>query len=176
MRLRRPLNYSNWLFFIEDPEGNELRLPATGHFKNKQEAVTHVTSYINHLAESGHVEYKNTIIAGAGRLGISVTEYSGLLIEHQLCLRNKGVESGLCYNSGFGDTLHQIAGKVDTIIAKAPAPIQKAAKAILSRVLPKDNKGKPQVRAGGCSRCGGTRTFTANKNNLGRASNLNKYK
>ena len=36
------------------------------------------------------------------------------------------VQSGLCYNSGFGDQLHSIAHKVDSIVDKAPAPLKKA--------------------------------------------------
>lgn len=169
MKLKDPLQFSRWQFYCQSPDGTQIKLPIDSEYAASQEALY---GLVFSQFDSFGNEYKTQISLQAAKLNMTYTEYVKKSIEHQICLRN--AEEELCWEDGFGDEIHSFLSHVDDMIESAPKILKVVGKAVTS-VSTLLATGKAQKNFRGCSTCGGTRTFVAAKNNLGRAGAVNNY-
>lgn len=176
MKLKRPLNFGRWEFFVEQDSGEEYRIPAAGFAKSSRGLSILVDAYFNSQAMQGKPEYLDSAKKEARALHIEYWDYLTNLIEHQICLRNGGSGGKLCNSSGLGDDLHSLAEGVDSIIEKSPKIVKKVVATALRSTLLRGKKisNNVQPRLSGCSACGGSKSYNKQGNNLGRAGRLNK--
>ena len=160
-----------------NPEGGEVVL---GPFSNLYTLQNQVLSYIGIYDSMTNDEYSKKLkedakwyAGGEEAAGILRGEteywkkYVKLLIEHQMCLRNKSIK---CWSGGVGDDIHNVLTKVEGfVMEKAPEPIQKMVRRFASVI----SKGK-RSSVTGCSSCGGTVVMSPSVANMGRAGKLNK--
>jgi len=168
MYLKNRMQFSSWEFFLEDPDGNEIRIPEKGKYASSIDQIFHmVMDQIDQFPE----EYTDMIRFNAGKLTTPWRSYIKKVIEHQICIRNNRPDE-LCWNDGFGDKLHSLTKKIDVVIDHLPKFISSAAQMAV-RAVTKAATGKSSPRIGGCATCGGTRTFNPGVQNLGRVGKLN---
>lgn len=104
------------------------------------------------------------VTANFKNLKMEVPANLSQLIEHQICVR-QARPSDLCWNDGIGDDIH----------TKWAAPFLSGAARLAAKVLGPDSKIERVIRAvKSCPSCGGSRVYSAGKNNLGRAGTLNR--
>lgn len=169
MYLKKPQFFGQWKFIAIDPSGNEISIPREGVEKTKEALVHKVFSQLKSFDEATDGRYLEKVRKQAQKHGLELQEYIAKVVEHQVCLRGSPT---LCWDDGFGDTLHSFAMKVDNWVESLPVGSTAARAAV--RVATFIATGKSQRRLSGCSKCGGTRTFSPDANNLGRAGTLNR--
>lgn len=161
------MNVSGWTFSMEDPAGVVFEVPGNPQGANSLEECLGLTmEYIDAYDNATNGEYSRNQRSLALDASMDFRSFMRKLIEHQMCLRGKAE----CYQDGLGDKLHNVMTKVDAVVASAPGPLKKVAESIIAAITPSHT-----TTLGGCSRCGGTRTFQKNKDNLGRAGRLNRF-
>ncbi len=167
MTLRSPHTFSQWQFHLETPDGvafvlSELTL---------QKLIDLV---IRQIAEFDKIKegYSAAARQEAASLGLDWRQYISYAIQNQICVRNDGLKSGLCWG-GKGDKLHHFMKGLDQKVSDAPVIIRKAGEAITA-VATFVATGKAQTAFGKCQTCGGRRTFKADAKNLGRVARVNK--
>jgi hypothetical protein len=161
--------FGEWKFFLIHPEnGSELKLPID---RENAQSISEITQIVvAQMTEFDRIsggQYTSKAKEEAASRNISFPAYVNLLIQHQICLKNGG--NNICWEGGIGDTIHKMFSKIDGLVAKMPKALQSAAAAVFKAVTPSGSR-----TLGGCSSCGGTKTFNPNVNNLGRAGTLNK--
>lgn len=169
MKIKDPLQFSRWQFFCIAPNGEQIKLPIDSEYAASLSSLHNLV--LEQFNSFGN-EYKTSIALQAARLNMTYTEYVKVSIEHQICLRNEG--ENLCWDSGFGDQVHSFFTHLDKSIESASKPLRVVGK-ILTSAATLVATGKAQKNFRGCSSCGGTRTFSAVQNNLGRAGAVNNY-
>lgn len=177
MRLKDPLNYGSWIFFIgEESEDDSqlLRIPEQGTMNSRKNITRAVMATFESLARQGKPEYKQVAMEEAQMMNLSYDAYVAKVIEHQICIREGGVGGGKCYPSGIGDKLHSFAEKIDAKIDKAPKLVKKVFEKVVKSTVFQGKKVSPgrKVRLGGCSACGGSRSFSRAGKNMGRAGRM----
>lgn len=99
--------------------------------------------------------------------------YLSLAIQHQICMRMEdSVAKGVCWK-GAGDKIHSFMKGVDKVVDATPTFVKRLGIGI-TKAATKLTTGESQEKFGGCPTCGGRRTFSGRKRNLGRAAKLNK--
>lgn len=131
-----------------------------------------VIAQISQFDSNSNGEYSKKAREEAAALKLQWPAYINKVIQHQICLRSEDA-SRICWDDGYGDKLHHLAGKIDNGIDKLPAGLGGiAAKAVM--LATKVATGKSSKRLGGCSVCGGTKKFNPyEKRQLGRAGVVN---
>jgi len=143
-------------------------IPAEDKYTN---GLDKLTSLVMGQVKQFPQSYMDGISFNASKLDISPGKYIMAAIEHQICLRESDPKQ-MCWNGGIGDKIHTLAGDIDRAIAKAPSIISKVGIAAV-KAATLVTTGKAHRKLGTCSTCGGTRVFSPNANNLGRAGTLN---
>ena len=172
MYLKNP-NQHTKVFFLKDPVTEEvIRIPEKGGAKSLPDLANAVIRQVSEWDRVTDGRYSQQAKQEAADLKLTWQAYWNKVIQHQMCLRATEPEK-VCWNDGFGDTIHRAASMVDDLIDKAPKFIkgagQKAASLITRAV-----SGTGHKRLSGCSACGGTKVFDPNaKRNLGRAGKVN---
>jgi hypothetical protein len=171
MRIKNTLSFGSWEFFIGEPGEEEIRVPIEGFIRSQRSIINAVSLQFDSLSLQGFPKYKEKALEEAKMMNLPYNIYLGKLIEHQICLRHGGLSSGICSSSGFGDKIHYMAEKVDTLIDKTPPVIQRIASTFIKSVTHQKGSsvGAKRVRLGGCGGCGGRRVYTSQGKNLGRA-------
>jgi hypothetical protein len=149
-----------------DPKGEEVAVPPSGVSSSKQKLLNQVLSYIGMYDNITGNEYSKEQRRLAEEAGMPFDQYIGKLIEHQLCLRSKSIK---CFNDGVGDAVHEVMGKIDGFVERAPKPIKLLIQKVFAEVTPSKSR-----TLGGCSACGGSRIMAPRANNLGRAGTMNR--
>lgn len=167
MHIKRRNFFSKWDFIAIDPSGQELKIPRNGYAKSREELVEMVFSQLKQFDAATNGEYLKKARKSAGDMDLKA--YLAKVVEHQVCLR---VGREFCYDDGFGDTMHGLAVRIDNWVDGLGVGKKAAIAAV--QVATFLATGKKQRKLGGCSRCGGTRKFSSDANNLGRAGTLNK--
>lgn len=162
------MQVTNWNFIMEDPSGNEVMVPPERGLPNLAALTAMVLSYINIYDNATQNQYSLKQRELAAQAGKPFESYIRKVIEHQFCLRNKnqGVD---CWSDGLGDDIHNTLSKVDGFVEKAPTAIRNVIEKAISAITPSRSKS-----FGGCSSCGGGRSFSPSQDNLGRAGKLNR--
>jgi hypothetical protein len=132
-----------FVFYYENPKtGEEIRVPTSG----SANGLPQLTVWVGNAFQAN---------------GIPQDPDLGLVVEHQICIRQKN-PLDICYNGGIGDALHHnIFKPLLKVASKAASRVSKSAAQALNK---KSN----------CRSCGGTTTYKLGENNLGRAGSLNK--
>ena len=166
MTLKDPRKFTLWKFSMLNIEtGREFTVPIDGKPAQSLQSLTAtVVAQMGEFDRISNGEYTKLAREEANKIGISFPAYVSLLIQHQICLT--GIVP--CYSSGIGDTIHTIFKKVDGVVDRLPAPLKSMAKAITKAIT-------KQEKFGGCSSCGGSKSFKPKVNNLGRAGTLNRF-
>ena len=171
MRVKNPNTVSNWKFYIEDLEGNEVVIPNGPGLNRVTDLIplvlSHIAVYDNHSSNEYSKEQRRLAEEAYPNVGNSFEKYLLKLIEHQMCLRNKTTIQ--CWSEGTGDDIHNALSAVDGWVAKTPQVIKNIVQVGIARITPSHSK-----TFGGCSACGGSRTMSPKINNLGRAGRLNR--
>lgn len=173
MKLKNPLQYGTWAFYIG--ENDDIRIPTEGFSRSKKGLMQAVDGMFQNLAKQGEPEYLQRAKAEAEKMGIPYMDFLGRLIEHQICVRMKD-NNGICLPSGIGDKIHSFIGEVEDTIERAPKPLKTLGQAIIRKSLKIVNKNKvaAPTKAKTCSSCGGTKSFTKAAWNFGRAGRMQK--
>lgn len=133
------------------------------------------TAVIKQMEEFDRVtngEYSKPAKKEAENLKLQYRAFINKLCQHQVCL-NLADPMVYCYNDGYGDALHEVAGKIDDKIKSLPTPLKKIAETLVQAAT-FTVTGKPIKRLGGCSSCGGTKVYDPSQNRqLGRAGKIN---
>ena len=166
MTIKNINTFTEWRFDVINPENNQVfTIPIDGKkSKSIQELTSLVVSQMAEFDRISNNEYTKKAREEAVKLDISFPAYVQKLIHHQIC--RKGLAD--CYSNGVGDDIHKLFGGLDGIVAKLPTPLRRAAEAVTKVIT------GGQKKLGGCSACGGTKTFEPSKNNLGRAGTVNR--
>jgi hypothetical protein len=166
MRIKDPNKITSWHFNLLDPEGIEVRVPAEGGLNSLHHLISRVNSYIQVYDQGTDGAYSKLLREEADKHKITFDKYISKLIQHQMCL----TQPIACWSDGFGDDLHSLAGKVDSFVEKAPAPVRRIMQNAIARLTPS------KARAfSSCGTCGGTRVMNPQANNLGRAGTVNRF-
>lgn len=169
MKLKDPNRYTRWEFYLG--ESGEYRVPQTGFLLSKNKLVERVIQQMKSLEEQRVYAFYTQLQEEARQKGLEERAYLGLLIEHQICLRAKDAgKVGLCFSGGLGDNIHSAISKVESAVLKN---IPQRAKTLYHKVVTAISPSSGG-KLSGCTRCSGTRGFSAKQNNLGRAGKLNK--
>lgn len=166
MRIKDHRNFAYWVFFIKG-EPEDIRVPTEGYASNILDLEAMVRAQFANLPD---VDWNEKLKEEAHMNGIREDEILREIIQHQICLRNPGIQ---CWNSGIGDKIHEIAGKIDRVAEKTPLRnlYKTAVKAVTKQI-----SEKPSTTLGGCGSCGGSRSYNPNaRNNLGRAGKVNRF-
>jgi hypothetical protein len=169
MKLKKPLQYGTWSFYIG--ENDEIRVPAEGFARTRPSLVHAVTLTLDKLAEQGRPEFKQRAEEEAKRMKIGLNQFLHIAVEHQICVRAASRE--LCQSSGYGDKIHSFVGTIDDLAEAAPAPIKAAYQKVASAVT-KAISGESKPRLSSCRSCGGTKSLSGKMFNLGRAGRTSK--
>lgn len=137
--------YGGFVFYFKHVKtGEEVRVPSG---KKSANGISQLTN----LASSA---LRNN--------GMEVPENLSKIVEHQICLRQPEPKK-VCFNGGIGDSIHHNVAK--PFLLKVSKVAEKVGAKSVSKVA---------KAVGGCSYCGGTKTYEQGRNNLGRAGTLNK--
>ena len=166
MKIKNPNQFSRWQFFCQAPNGDELKLPIDRDYAgNFQQLYNIVLKQFDSFGK----DYKAAVEINAAKVNMTYSPYIKKCIEHQICLRGG---PALCWEDGFGDTLHTIAATLDDIVDASPAPIRRLGRTV-TKAMTKLATGKSAPKFSNCATCGGTRSFMAREQNLGRAGKVN---
>lgn len=172
MRIKNKDRFTKYEFYLISPLGEEVRIPEDGRFDTSLSSLaSKVVAQINAFDAHTNNEYSKNLKKRASEKGASFQDYIRLLVEHQICVRNPHPDQ-ICWDSGFGDRIHMLAGKVDSFVEKLPTSFKTIGKT-LTKAATFVATGKSSSTLGGCQTCGGTRRMDPSKNNLGRADLLN---
>lgn len=94
--------------------------------------------------------------------GMEIPPQLALIVEHQICIRQDNPLT-LCFSGGIGDDVHH---KVMKPLLRS---IARGAAKVGAKIV-----SDAATKIGGCTGCGGTKTYVQGRNNLGRAGTLNK--
>lgn len=170
MTIKDTTKFGNWFFYMLDPfELKEIRVPTGNNPEHGiHQLVNRVIAQMSEFDKVTNGEYSKKARVRSAELSLTFEQYVLKLVHHQICLRNQHIP-GFCYSNGIGDTIHELLSGVDKIVAKLPTALQNAATKIIKRITPSKS-----ATLGGCSVCGGSRSFKPKEDNLGRAGKLNK--
>ena len=135
--------------------------------------VSTIIATLEALAKQGESGYLQRAKEEAESMGLSLIDYTGRILEHQICLRSSN-PSSICLPSGIGDKIHSFIVGVEDSIERAPSPIKTVGKTLIRKSIQLVNKNKKATTARGCGSCGGTKTFTKSAWNFGRAGRMQK--
>lgn len=116
----------------------------------------------NQITASGISQLMERASLSMAANGIMVPENLQEIIEHQICVRSEDPVS-ICWNSGFGDELHNFW---------AVPFLKKVGKFAIKVKL--NSMAKAANKLQNCASCGGTSVYDQSTDNLGRAGKLNK--
>lgn len=166
MTIRNPHTFSQWIFFMETPQGEVFSVQE----HTLQRLIDLVVRQIAQFdAESKG--YSDEARKEAESLGLDWRQYISYAIQHQICLRMDGLRSGLCWG-GAGDKIHQFMKNIDSKVEESSFLIRKVSEQI-TKAATFVATGTAKPKFGGCAVCGGRKTFSGQSKNLGRASKLN---
>lgn len=166
MRIQNPNQVGAWSFHVKDIEGNDIVIPPYSTSSSIEELLSLVLKYIQEYDNVSNGEYSKTQRELAAKEGMSFEDYMKKLINHQMCLRNRGVIP--CWSDGLGDNIHNLFDKVASF-KKAPESTKTKIQNIISSFVPGF-----VIKGAGCASCGGSMVMSPTKDNLGRAGKLNK--
>jgi hypothetical protein len=170
MILKDKSKFTRWQFWMQDPEGNEFCLPGENEYASSFPALyTLIMDQIKAFPPS----YKDLVRHNADKLGMTFSQYIEMSIEHQICKRQPN-PLDVCWEGGLGDHIHTLAGKIDAVVDTMPSMFKSMAE-LATGALTFATTGKAQKRFGSCQTCGGTKTFSPDKNSLGRAGIVNTF-
>lgn len=169
MTIKDTSKFSSWFFYMIDPYTNgEIRIPAGPTPSGGIHQLVHaVITQMNEFDRVSNNSYSAKARSRAAELNITFEQYMTQVVHHQLCLRNSHI-AGLCYSNGIGDSIHELLSGVDKVVDKLPEALKDKVKKVIQKITPSRTS-----TLGGCSVCGGTRSFSSKKDNLGRAGRLN---
>lgn len=173
MFLKNPTQHTK-IFFIKDPITKDvIRIPSnSGGAKNIPELSNMIIQQVAEWDRITNNTYSQQARKEAADLKLTWTAYWAKVVEHQICLRAHD-QKKVCWNDGFGDTLHRAASMVDDLIDKSPRILKTIGQGI-AKMATKVATGKSNKKLSGCSSCGGTKVFDPEKKrNLGRVGKLN---
>lgn len=170
MTIKDTSKFSQWFFYMIDPYTlGEIRVPAGSNpSPGIHQLVSVVIAQMNEFDFASNNSYSLKARERAAELNLTFEQYMTQLVHHQICLRNSHIP-GLCYANGIGDSIHELLSGIDGIVAKLPSVLQEGVKKVVQKITPSKTK-----TLGGCSVCGGSRSFSPKEDNLGRAGRLNK--
>lgn len=169
MTIKDHTRFGEWKFYLVDPvTGADLKIPI-GEPKTQSlpALVQLVAAQMEEFDRITDNKYSAKARQEASNKGMNLNQYISLLIEHQICVRSSN-SSDLCWSNGVGDVVHGLFTKVDGLVANLPAPLKRIAASIIEKITPSSSQ-----TLGGCSSCGGTRSFTPDASNRGRVGKLN---
>ena len=169
MTIRNPNNFSNWEFFIQAPDGEEVKLKSSTLYKLTDLVIQQINVW-----DSETPGFSDGARQEARDIGLTWYDYIKYSIQNQLCVRHNGVVTGLCWNDKLGSKLLYYSKSIDSKVESLPKPLKKIAE-LATQAATLIATGKPEKKLGSCQVCGGRRTFQgSNNNNNGRASKLDK--
>jgi len=166
MTIRNPNNFSNWEFFIQAPDGEEVKLKSSTLYKLTDLVIQQINVW-----DSETPGFSDGARQEARDIGLTWYDYIKYSIQHQICVRRDGVSTGLCWKDKLGSKLLALSHGIDDAIAKAPSIIRKVGEA-LTQTATLMATGESKKKLSGCSVCGGRKTFQPSKRNLGRAGRM----
>lgn len=167
MRPKNVNQIGSWIFKMLDLEGNEIVIPPGRSFNSLRELQVTVLQVMALFDQNSNNEYTKLQRELAAQEGVSWEEYVSSLIQHQMCVNNKG--SIPCWNDGAGDAMHQAAGMIDQVVMVMPESVKKTLQKGIQAITPSRSKS-----LSGCAACGGTSAFDPETNNKGRAGTVNR--
>lgn len=172
MRLRNPQFFSRYEFFMLDPHGSEVRIPREGFAQNISQLTELAWSQMGSFDAATQNQYTELLRQEAEKNGLSPKAYLRQVIEHQICLRSA---KDACWNDGIGDTVHTFFKKIDGWIDNSKYNLVKKIGKAVTMAATYVATGTSQKSFGSCSKCGGTKSYDANKSSLGRAGKVNQF-
>jgi hypothetical protein len=173
MKLKRPLQYGTWAFFIG--EDDEIRVPYEGFARTRPALVSTVHQTLLKLAEQGRPEFLDRAKEEAALMKMDLNNFLHAAVEHQICVRSANKD--ICQSSGIGDKIHSFVAKIDDAVLGVQSEpeketvVAKAYKAVAQSVTEKIS-GQAKPRLSSCRSCGGSRSFSGQRLNIGRAGRM----
>lgn len=166
MTVKNPNAVTRWDFFITAPDGKEAILSSGNLHKLVDTVIQQISVW-----EGDYPDYAKGAREEAAGLGLTWYEYIKYTAQHQYCLRNNGLETGLCWKNKIGSKILAFTHMIDKVVERSPSLIRKAGET-LTQAATLVATGTPQKRMSTCKICGGNRTFQPSQSNLGRAGRL----